>query len=59
MTIENDTLRADLRAWLKSSAIGLPVYSSDLVVQRRVGRIIAKCDVFASAKETMFVRPPK
>ena len=59
MTIENDTLRADLRAWLKSPAIGLPVYSADLVVQRRVGRIIGKCDAFASAKGTVLVRLPK
>jgi hypothetical protein len=59
MTIENDRLRTDLRAWLKSPAIGLPVYSSDLVVQRRVGRIIAKCDVFAPANGIMLVRPTK
>lgn len=41
MTIETDALRDDLRAWLKSPAIGLPEYSADLQVQRRVGRTIA------------------
>jgi hypothetical protein len=44
MTIENDTLREDLRAWMKSPAIGLPDYSADLLVQRRVGRMIANFD---------------
>src|ERR1700729_259616 len=34
MTIENDGLREDLRAWLISPAIGLPEYSADLKVQR-------------------------
>jgi hypothetical protein len=41
MTIETDALRDDLRAWLKSPAIGLPEYSADLQVQRRIGRMIA------------------
>jgi hypothetical protein len=43
MTIENDVLREDFRAWMKSPAIGLPEYSADLQVQRRVGRMIANC----------------
>jgi hypothetical protein len=43
MTIENDVLREDLRAWMKSPAIGLPEYSADLQIQRRVGRMIANC----------------
>lgn len=43
MTIENDLLREDLRAWKKSPAIGLPEYSADLQIQRRVGRMIANC----------------
>jgi hypothetical protein len=43
MTIETDALRDDLRAWLKSPAIGLPEYSADLQVQRRVGKMIANC----------------
>jgi hypothetical protein len=40
MTIENDVLREDFRAWTKSPEIGLPEYSADLKVQRRVGKII-------------------
>ena len=43
MTIENDALRDDFRAWIKSPAIGLPEYSADLQIQRRVGRMIANC----------------
>jgi hypothetical protein len=41
MTIENDALCADLRAWMKSPAIGLPEYAADPVVQRRLGRMLA------------------
>jgi hypothetical protein len=41
MTIEDDALRQDLCAWIKSPAIGLRDYSSDRVVQRRVGRMLA------------------
>jgi hypothetical protein len=41
MTIENDALRADLRAWIKSPAIGLLDYSADPHVQRRVGGMLA------------------
>jgi hypothetical protein len=41
MTIENDALCEDLRAWIGSPAMGLPDYSSDPGVQRRVGRILA------------------
>jgi hypothetical protein len=43
MTIESDVLREDFRAWMKSPAIGLPEYSADLQLQRRVGRMIANC----------------
>jgi len=43
MTIENDVLREDFRAWMRSPAIGLAEYSADLQVQRRVGRMIASC----------------
>jgi hypothetical protein len=43
MTTECDVLREDFRAWMKSPAIGLPEYSADLQVQRRVGRMIANC----------------
>jgi len=48
MTTENDTLREDLRAWMKSPAIGLPEYWADLLIQRRVGRMIAHCGATAS-----------
>jgi hypothetical protein len=41
MTIENDVLREDLRAWMRSPAMGLPEYSSDPSVQRRVGGMLA------------------
>ena len=41
MTIDNDALREDLRAWIKSPSIGLPEYSADPIVQRRVGRMLA------------------
>jgi hypothetical protein len=41
MTIENDALREDLRAWIKSPAIGLPDYSADLLIRRRVGGMLA------------------
>jgi hypothetical protein len=44
MTIESNVLREDFRAWMKSHEIGLPEYSADLQVQRRVGRMIANCD---------------
>jgi hypothetical protein len=41
MTIKNYALRADLRAWIKSPAIGLPDYSSDPIIRRRVGNMLA------------------
>ena len=41
MTIENDVLHEDLRAWMRSPTMGLPEYSSDPSVQRRVGRMLA------------------
>jgi hypothetical protein len=44
MTTESDTLREELRAWMKSPPIGLPEYSADPIVQRRVGRMLANFD---------------
>jgi hypothetical protein len=44
MTIESDALREELRAWIKSPSIGLPEYSADPIVQRRVGRMLANFD---------------
>jgi hypothetical protein len=42
MTIDDDTFCEDLRAWMKSPAIGLPEYSDDPVIQRRVGKMLAE-----------------
>jgi hypothetical protein len=49
MTIEDDTLREELRALLESPQLGLPAYSADPIVQRRVGNGIAQAskDVLA------------
>ena len=44
MTIESDWLREELRARMKSPAKGLPEYSADPIVQRRVGRMLANFD---------------
>jgi len=44
MTIESDALREELRAWMRSPSIGLPDYSADPIVQRRVGRMLANFD---------------
>lgn len=41
MKIETDALREDLRAWIRSPAIELRDYGADLIVQRRVGRMLA------------------
>ena len=52
MTIENDRLREELRALMKSFPIGLPEYSADPIVQRRVGRLLAG-DLFARPKSAL------
>jgi hypothetical protein len=41
MTIKNDALCEDLRAGMRSPAMGLPEYSNDPNAQRRVGRMLA------------------
>jgi len=41
VTIENDELREDLRAWIKSAAVEPRDYCADVAVQRRVGRMLA------------------
>ena len=42
MTIDNELFCQDLRAWMKSPAIGLPEYSDDPAIQRRVGKMLAE-----------------
>ena len=42
MADKDDTLRKDLLALMKSPQIGLPEYSADPIVQRRVGRMLAE-----------------
>jgi hypothetical protein len=42
MTIRNEAEREDLRALMKFPQIGLPEYSADPIVQRRVGRAVAE-----------------
>jgi hypothetical protein len=53
MTIDHHTLCEDLRAWMKSPAIGLPEYSDDPVIQRRVGKILAETiDIYSRQTRT-------
>ena len=59
MTIENDVLCEDLRAWMKSPAIGLPEYCADPIIRRRIGRMLAKYDDFTSPEKKTSVRPAK
>jgi hypothetical protein len=42
MIIDDDAFCEDLRTWMKSPAIGLPEYSHDPVIQRRVGKMLAE-----------------
>jgi hypothetical protein len=42
MTADNHELCEDLRAWMNSPAIGIPEYSADPVIQRRVGKMLAE-----------------
>jgi hypothetical protein len=44
MTIESDSLREELRARMKAPSKGLPEYSADPIIQRRVGRMLANFD---------------
>ena len=50
MTIENETLREQLRALLTFRLVELPPYSADPLAQARVGRVLAnnseRCPVF-------------
>jgi hypothetical protein len=49
MLIDDDALCEDLRAWMKSPAIGLPEYSDDPVIQRRVGKMLAETSTYIHA----------
>ena len=44
MTVETDVLREDLRAAMRSLQLGLPEYSADPIVRRRVGKMLANFD---------------
>lgn len=50
MRIDKDALCEDLRAWMRSPAMGLPEYSTDPIVQRRVGKMLAHFAVKCSSK---------
>lgn len=41
MTTESDDLREQILAQMKSPQLGLPEYSADPIVLRRVGRVLA------------------
>lgn len=49
MAIEIDALCEDLRAWMRSPAMGLLEYSADPVVQRRVGGMLANLGAKSSS----------
>ena len=51
MTIENDALREELRALLESPQLGLPQYSADPIVLRRVGIALAKASASTLARQ--------
>ena len=42
MTVQKDVQRAGLRAMMAESMRGVPEYSADPIVQRRVGRMLAE-----------------
>jgi hypothetical protein len=50
MTIDNDAFCEDLRASMKSPAIGLPEYSDDLAIQRRVGKMLTETLTYIHAQ---------
>jgi hypothetical protein len=50
MTSKTDTLRKDLRAWIKSPAVRLSEYSADPAVRHRVGKMIANFDAKLSPR---------
>jgi hypothetical protein len=42
MTIENDILREQILALMKSPQLELPDYSADPIVRRRVGKVLSE-----------------
>ena len=56
MIIEQETQSDFLRALLKSPQFGLPDYSADPIVQRRVGRAIAEASDGNAPKPNRFAR---
>ena len=58
MIIENDSDRDYFRALLRSPQFGLPEYSADPIVQRRVGKALAETSTaFASHVVIPFPEP--
>ena len=60
MTIETETLRADLRALMASPQLGVPDSRADPMVQRRVGRMLVErwLRIYAArAAAAVFVTP--
>ena len=58
MTIETETLRADLRALMASPQLGLSDYSADPIVQRRVGRMLVETMRRLQAARVECAAPP-
>jgi hypothetical protein len=53
MIIQNDSERDFLRALLKSPQYGLPEYSADPIVQRRVGKAVAEASIIHPARSVI------
>jgi hypothetical protein len=49
MTIDNDVFCEDLRAWMNCPAIGLPEYSDDPAIRRRLGKMLAEALTYIHA----------
>ena len=49
MATDDESLREDLRELMRSPPIGLPEYSADPIIQRRVGRMLAETSTYVRA----------